>query len=236
MLVKEIKPDSYLKSFTNLCRNQYGNNLIGVGIYGSYAWGYFDEKKSDYDVFLVFNHRVKNEVSLNNLEKISLQYSHSKKQLLKLISEGHWSLYITLLEGAKMLYHTRDYDNFISKLGETDFVDNLKNTDRIKFKAGFDTKVIRENKGYDGAKYALPALRSRLQLLTYIKYRKPIWDLRKVIRLNDSFLTDKEKSLVIQLDKSVKKRRDVFPNKKMALSILDKINRETLFLLKSYKN
>ena len=30
------------------------SNLIAIVIYGSYIWKYFDKKKSDYDVFVIF--------------------------------------------------------------------------------------------------------------------------------------------------------------------------------------
>lgn len=230
-MLRGIKSNSYLKKFVELCKKGYDKNLIGIGIYGSYAWGDFDKERSDYDVFLVFNHKIRDEIFFNDLKKISLQYSCSKKQLLELIREGHWSLYITLLESAKMLYHTKDYSNFIDKLRKTDFIKNLRDTKRIEWKAKFDRKVLLKNKGYDGAKYALPALRSRLQLLTYIKYGKPIWNLIKIVNLNKDFLTMKEQEYVLKLNNSVKNRKDVFPNKNIAINLLYKINKQILSLL-----
>ena len=74
-------------------------------------------------------------------------------------------LFILLfLESAKMIYHTKEYEKFINELRKIDFVENLKNTDRIKFKAKFDREVIEKEEGYSRAKYALPTLRSRLHL------------------------------------------------------------------------
>jgi len=238
MHIQKIHSDSYLKEFVSFCKERYNKNLIGLGIYGSYAWGYFDKKKSDYDVFLVFNQETKNESNLitNKLEKISVQYFGTAKQLSELISEGHWSLYITLLKSAKMLYFSSEYKQFFNGLNNTNFVKNLKNTDRIKFKAEFDRDQIQKMEGYPAIKYAFPALRSRLQLLTYAKYQKPIWDLDKAIKLNKDFLTNKEQSLLVQLNNSVKERKNDYFDKNLAIDMLDKINRETLSLLDKNKN
>lgn len=230
MTLRKIHLDPYLKKFLYFCKKRYGDNLIAIGIYGSYVWGYFDKEKSDYDVFIIFSHKPKDkgEIPAKKFKKIALQYFCSSKDLLKLIKEGHWSLYITLLKSARMIYYSKGYKEFINKLERINFVRNLNDTERIEWKAKFDEKVIKKSKGYSGAKYAFPALRSRLQLLTYIKHKKLIWDLFKIIKLNKNILTNKEQKFLIQLDKSVKQRKDVFLNKKMAIVILNKINNNIL--------
>ena len=60
-MLRKIRLDSYLKKFVEFCKKRYGKNLIAIGIYGSYAWVYFDNKKSDYDIFLIFNKNLRNE-------------------------------------------------------------------------------------------------------------------------------------------------------------------------------
>lgn len=232
-MLKKIKLDSYLKSFVDFCKQRYGKNLIAIGIYGSYAWGYFDKEKSDYDVFLIFNSKRKDETGFlsKRFKNISINYFCDRNELLKLINEGHWSLYITLLKSAKMLYSSSEYNKFFNELKNTDFVKNLKNTDRIKFKAKFDRNQIQKMEGYPAIKYAFPGLRSRLQLLTYIHYKKLVWDLKKVFRLNKDILSSNEQKFLIQLEKSVRKRKNVFPNKKMAINLLNRINKEILYLL-----
>lgn len=235
MIFKRVKPDSYLRQFIDFCRERYGDNLMAIGIYGSYIWGYFNKDKSDYDIFLVFNNKLKKEgkMLMNKFDKISVQYFCSPEEILQLVKKGHWSVYITFLTSAKMLYFSKNYKKFVGRLKKLDFAANLKDTKRIEWKAGFDADCIRKTKGYNGAKYALPALRSRLQLLTYIKYKKLIWDLSKNVNLNKDFLTEEEGKFLLQLNNSVKQRRKVFHRKNFAISLLHKINAEVISLLKS---
>ena len=233
-MLRKIKLDSYLKKFVDFCKKRYGKNLIGIGIYGSYVLGYFDKEKSDYDVFLIFNHKIKkDEIIQKQFRKITVQYFCSSKDLLKLIKEGHWSPYITFLTIAGMLYYSKDYKIFINKLRKIDFIKNLNNTERIEWKSRFNIDTIKRSKGYKGTKYTLPALRSRLQLLTYIKYKQLVWDLSKVVKLNKDILTDKEQKFLLQLDKLVYERKNIFPHKKMAIKILNRVNKNILCLLES---
>ncbi len=227
-MIKKIKQDFYLKEFVDFCRERYGKNLIAIGIYGSYVEGYFDKDKSDYDVFLIFNSKIKNETEFldRQFKKISVLQFCSSKELLELIKKGHWAIYITLLTSARILYFTKEYKFLIKTLKKINFINNLKNFNRIKWKVRFDKKNVRNGKGYTGAKYAFPALRSNLQLLTYIKYKKLIWNLNKIIKLNKDFLTYQEGDYLIQLENSVKQRKNSFHNKNIAINILDKIQEE----------
>ena len=36
MRIRKIKPDKYLKDFIEYCKEKFGENLIGIVIYGSY--------------------------------------------------------------------------------------------------------------------------------------------------------------------------------------------------------
>lgn len=233
-MIRKIKTDSYLKKFLDFCKQRYGKNLIAVGIYGSYAWGYFDKEKSDYDVFLIFNHPLKNEGEMltKKFRKISVQYFCTKRELLNLIKKGHWAVYITFLKSARMLYSSQEYKIVMNKMKKIDFIKNLQDLKRIKFMAKFEHNALKKSNGYIGAKYAYPGLRSRLQLLTYIRYRKLIWDLSKVIKLNKDVLNEREQKLIMQLEKSVRERKNIFSDKKMAINLLDRLNERILYLLK----
>lgn len=232
-MLRKIRLDSYIKTFVDFCKKRYGKNLIAIGIYGSYAWGYFDKQKSDYDVFLIFNHHQKDDVKQfeDKFKKVSFQYFCSTKELLKLIRDGHWSVYITFIISARMLYSSKKYEVLINKLRKIDFVKNLKDTKRIEYIAKFEREVLQKTEGYKGAKYAFPGLRSRLQLLTYIRYKKLVWNLKKVVRLNKDILSNKEKRYLFQLEKITRERKNVFTNKKMAINLLNRINKEILYLL-----
>jgi len=229
-MLRKIHLDFYLKNFVDFCRQRYDKNLIAIGIYGSYAWGYFDKEKSDYDVFLIFNSKIKNETEFlsKKFPRISINYFCDLDELSELIFDGHWTLYITLLKSARMLFYFDKYKIFLKRLKKIDFVKNLKNFDRIKWKAKFDREQIQKGNGYSWAKYAMPALRSRLQLLTYIRHRKLIWNLNKIIKLNKNLLTLEEREFLIQLNKSVRERKDDDYNKERAIKILDKVSKEIL--------
>ena len=130
--------------------------------------------------------------------------------MIDIVKEGHWSPYITFLKSARMLYSSKGYSKFISKLKKINYVESLDNLDRIKWKIEFDKKVIEKGRGYKVAKYALPSLRNRLQFLTYIKKKRLVWDLKKVIKLNKDILTEKDKSFLFSLERMVRNRKDYF--------------------------
>jgi len=108
LFIKKIRPDYYLKKFIDYCKDKYKDNLFAIVIYGSYAWGYFDKKSSDYDVFIIFKNGTPKNKKLAQKEfnklfpKISLQYYCTAEELINKVREGHWSIYITLLKSAKV--------------------------------------------------------------------------------------------------------------------------------------
>ena len=155
--------------------------------------------------------------------------------MLHLIKKGHWSPYISFLVSAKMIYYSPNYKKFILTLKNMDFVKSLLSTKRIEWKAKFDKECIRKSRGYKGVKYTLPALRSRLQLLTYIKNRKLVWNLSELIKLNLDLLDINEQKLLLHLDKIVKKRKQNFniSEKNKSVKLLDKITKSILLSLKT---
>jgi len=235
--LKKIKADNYLKSFVDFCKKEYGSNLVAIVIYGSYAWGYFDKKKSDYDIFVIFkdettkSKKLVQEKILKRFRKISLQYFCTTDELLRKVEEGHWSIYITLLKSARILYYTKEYKKFIKELKKVDFIEQLMDTAAMEYKANFEIEALKRNRGYKAAKWALPSIRKRLQLLTYIRRRKAIWDIKKTVKLNKNILSKEERDFVIRLDKRVKKRRNYFTKKDRdkTIEILKKLNQQIIF-------
>ncbi len=231
--LKKIKSDAYLKNFVKFCEEKYKNNLIAITIYGSYAWGYFDKNKSDYDIFVIFKDRTpKGKKEINRkFPKISLQYFCTANDLLIKVKEGHWSIYITLLKSAKILYHTIEYKKFLKELKKINFLEQLMDTAAMEYKANFEIGALKKVRGYKAAKWALPCIRKRLQLLTYIRRKKLIWNVRKVAKLNKDILSKEEIYFILDLDKKVKMRQNSFmkDDKNKAIEILNKLNHEIIF-------
>ena len=124
----------------------------------------------------------------------------------------------------------KEYKKFLKELKKVDFIEQLANTATIEHKAKFEIEVLKKNIGYKAAKWALPSIRKKLQLLTYIRRKKAIWNIKKVIKLNKDVLTKEEEDFIINLDKRVKKRQNSFTkdDKKKAIEILNKLNHQII--------
>ena len=229
-MIKKIYLDSYLCKFLDFCKQKYRGNLAAIGIYGSYAWGYFDKDKSDYDVFIFLKKSVKNKHRSfsKKFPKVSVNYLCDLDELKNLISEGHWTLYLTLMKSARMIFYSKDYKKFIKNLKKIDFLDNLNSFESIRRKANFDIDNIKKLKSYALIKYALPSIRSKLQLLTYLKTKKLFWDLKKVVKLNPKIINFEEENFIFGMDESVRKRKESFYDKKIIIGLLQKINKSVL--------
>ncbi|MBI5803774.1 hypothetical protein HY450_00855 [Candidatus Pacearchaeota archaeon] len=131
--------------------------------------------KSDYDVFVVFKDKVPKEKKFAQKElrkkfpKVTLQYYCTQDELIQMVNEGHWSVYITLLKGGRVLYKTKIWRKFLRKLRKINFVEEILDTFAMKYKAKFEIDKLKNMKGYEAAKWALPCIRKRLQLLVYVK-------------------------------------------------------------------
>ena len=236
LLIKKIKPDTYLKNFMDYCKDKYKDNLLAIVIYGSYAWGYFNKRKSDYDVFVIFKEKSPKDKGTAQKEfgklfpKITLQYYCTTDELIHKVNGGHWSIYITLLKSGRVLYKTRGYRKFLKKLKKIDFIEQMLDTVAMQYKAKFEIDTLRKIRGYKAAKWALPSIRKRLQLLVYIRRKKAVWDLKRVVKLNKNVLTKKESDFIVNLDTKVKNRSNDFKSKdrNIAISILNKLNQKIL--------
>jgi len=236
LFIRRIRKDNCLKEFVSYCKEKYGDNLVAIVIYGSYAWGYFDKEKSDYDIFVILKERVEESKKLaqkritRKFPKVSLQYFCSMDNLLFKVREGHWSIYITLLKSARAIYATREYRWFLRELRKMDFVKEVFNLAAMEYKAKFEKDALRKVKGYKAAKWALPSVRKRLQLLTYIRRGRTVWNLKKIVRLNKDILTKEEGKFLMELDKKVRMRSEKFGKKDegIVIRILDKLIYELL--------
>lgn len=93
-------------------RKRHADNLRAVLIYGSYIEGYFDPQESDYDILMFFERAPDPEhrpVMEQKYPRISLMYYLTIPELEERIENGSWSLYITAVKGAGVLYQDETF-------------------------------------------------------------------------------------------------------------------------------
>ncbi len=222
--------DSYLKKFIVYCKKEFKEELFAVIVYGSYPWGYFDKNESDYDLFVIFNEKVidKKEEIKRFFPKISLQYYCTKEELLEKGKLGGWAVYITLLKSGKVVYAKKEYKDFLKVLKKINFLEKLLDAYALERKSNEEIKVLKGRKGFQAVKWALPSIRKRLQLLFYLRKGKLEWDIKKVIKIKD--FTNVEKSFILDLDKTVRQRKDNFSktDQEEVIKLIKKIDQEIL--------
>jgi len=219
--------DPYLKKFVDYCKYKFEGNLEAIVIFGSYSLGFFNKKKSDYDVIVIFKNKVpigKAEIN-KKFPKVTLHHFLIEKDLFKLIYEGRWSIYITLLKSGKVLYKTKEYNNFLGKLKKINFWKDTANLKRLQFKDKTDKKHLKKVKGYSAIKVAFASTRKRLQILTHLRKKELRWDFNKNLEINKQFLNKKEIIFLKNLNKKNFSRSNEFTSKdrKTFLNILDKL-------------
>jgi len=221
-----MKRDKCLEKFVDYCKENFGGELVAILIYGSYAFGYFDKKKSDYDLIVIFKDKVprKRAEIKRKFKKVNLPYFFNEEDLLGYIGRGHWTLYITLMKSAGILYKTKEYDRLFSKLKKRKILKEL-DVAALEIKTKEERNILKRRSGFQAVKWALPMLRKRLQLLTYVRKNKLVWDLKENLEENKDVLDDEEIKFIRNLDKRVKIRDEKFSreDKNKSIEILDKL-------------
>ena len=203
-------------------------------VYGSYAWKYFDKKDSDYDIILLFKENAPDKKSIaKQFKKISLQYSLTSDEVLTNAHLGHFTTYITILKGGRILYKTKEFNKLIRQLRKTNPLDKVIDIAVIEAKSLYLKKELKRLNKFKAVKWALPSLRKSLQLLTFIRKNRLVWKLNKNLKLNKDVLTKEEILFIKELNKKLLKRSDNFTkkDKQISINILDKINSEILFYI-----
>lgn len=235
MLFRRVRADDYLKGFMEFCKKRFGDNLVAVVIFGSYPWGYFDRKKSDYDVILFFKNpvRINKRFAKEKFGKVDVHYLLDKNELISRAHLGHWTTYITLLKSARVIYSTREYRNFLRELKGLNLFEAVVDVAGIEAKAAYEIDELKKKRGYKALKWSLPMLRKRLQMLTYLRFHKLVWDMKKNLRRNKDILDVTERRFLGGLDRKLRIRSNDFDlsDKKMVLEIMNKLNVKLLFHL-----
>ncbi|MBS3174263.1 nucleotidyltransferase domain-containing protein [Candidatus Woesearchaeota archaeon] len=224
--------DEYLNEFINYCKINFKNNLMAIVIYGSYTYGYFDKKKSDYDVFVIFKNKIPMEKNYlaKKFKKVSLQYFCTSDQLIEKIRHGYWTIYITLLKGSKVLYFSKDYSLFLKQISHINFLEEIFDIIGMEYIERKRMKILNNLKGFKAAKWCLAEIRKRLQLLTYIRKCKLIWDFNKTVSINKDLFDKKEKQFLNALYKKVMLRKTDFSDyeKEFTLKLVKKLDEELI--------
>jgi hypothetical protein len=232
-MVRKIKPDFYLQKFISFCKINYRDNLAAIVVFGSYVCGGFDKTKSDYDLFILFKNKTPRGRSFlrKKFPKCSLIYFNSLDEMKERIRFGHFTSYITLLtEGSRVLYSTREYNIFLNEISKMNLLEETIDVAGVEWKANYEKNVLKKNVGHKAIKWALPMVRRRLQLLTFIRKRKLIWNLEKITQINKSFLTKKEIDFILDLNVRDQNRLNKFSreDKKIIINLVDKLDKEII--------
>ncbi len=120
-----LNVDQMLDEFMEKCRNKFGNKLISIVLFGSYAKGTYTEY-SDIDLLVVAKglpenrmarHRILNEVKLEFIYKYHIRFSPVFVEHRDLSVEHINPLVYGILTGYRVLYDSLNFwSNFMVKL------------------------------------------------------------------------------------------------------------------------
>ncbi len=169
--------------------NRYKNNLAAILIFGSVNTDHFKEGESDID-HMIF---VKEQENLNFEDEIKFllrelgkygfatQYFHSLESIKKYLKTNNrlgWSTYITIVadDGSRVIYSTPEFEKMKTELMRNKPTKNeVKNY--VKEKDDFELHgYFKEIGGYILTKALMAHLRRKLQVLSYFKTGKLIFD------------------------------------------------------------
>jgi hypothetical protein len=201
------------QEITELCLRQFGANLAGIALFGSYNSGPYVEGVSDIDVIIYLQRRAgmileqervflvessKNiKLAVHHLETLDVGFD-------RIYREGSWASWITLVCGSNLIYTTPAFVEFINKLHAKDISpENL--IEYIKRKDAFELHgYLKRVYNWDLTKSMYSHIRRKLQILSYKKTRQPVFDYLACLRNVE--LDTKTKNLLENLEKYYEKR------------------------------
>ncbi|MFH1592961.1 MAG: nucleotidyltransferase domain-containing protein [Candidatus Woesearchaeota archaeon] len=232
--MQQIRPDKYLQKVIEYSKSKFGDNLAAIVIHGSYALGYFDKRKSDYDLSFYFKNKIPagKETLKKKFPKIWIHYFMTLEDVLEYCHLSHFTLYITLLtKGSKAIYSTKEYRQMLKELKKKNLRSIEFDTADLKYKYGNEINVFQKSKSYSALKWALPMIRKRLQLLSYLSKSKLVWDLDKNLNINRKCFSEDEIRFMKNLNKRLFQRDNHFSDEDIDKTInLCQIIQDKIFL------
>jgi predicted nucleotidyltransferase len=188
--------DDYLKSFVQYLQNEFGDNLAGVIIFGSYGKPNFDLLKSDYDVFVLFKDEVIDirEEIIRKFPRIVLHVYMNLEHLKNKILTGGWNTYIAFVFTGKVLYITQELEQLKKQISQ--FKPNIKNLSAkqktaLVEKLKADTKNANDRDGYILNKFLYASLLRKLQILYFLRRNEIILEFNTLIgKFEDKFVSE----------------------------------------------
>ena len=167
------------KKIIEACLNRCGKNLATILIFGSCNTGNFIAGKSDIDLIILLknNNGIKLQAAEDLLKhvdfadlKISIAHFRTLDNYKSHIySEGTWSSWITVINGSKVIYSTKEFEQFKESLKNNPIPNNilaeyLIHKDKIELD-GYFTR----SEGEDLTKAYFSHMRRKLQILNYLQ-------------------------------------------------------------------
>jgi len=178
------------QEITELCLKQFGANLAGIAIFGSYNAGPYVEGVSDIDVNIYLLRRngmdlaQEKAVLVESAKALKLSVHHLETLdvgLDRIYREGSWTSWITLTCGSKFICATPAFVEFIDKIRAKDIaqenlIEYIKHKDELEL-AGY----LRRISDWDLTKCLYAHIRRKLQILSYRKTKQPEFDYLKCL-------------------------------------------------------
>lgn len=201
-----------------LCQSQFGTNLAGIIIFGSYNEGPYREGESDVDVFVLLHKFDKLDLAkeksilTNSGEQIrlSVQQLTTLEELKdRIYREGSWSSWITLICGSKHIYKTEEFEDFVKEIKEKNIpaenlINYVKHKDELELR-GYLGKTI----GWDLTKGIYSHIRRKLQILNYYTTKK--LEFSYVSCLTNTKFTEEERKILTWLSEMYSARESLTP-------------------------
>ena len=170
--------------------DKYKDNLAGILLFGTANTGEFKEGKSDIDTMIFIKEQrglniadeIKFLIDALKSERFATQYFHTLEGIIQYIRErSSFSTYITIVgeDGSRTLYSTPEFEETRQKLRENppskeDLKKYIKKKDEFELEGYF-----RDNKGFKLTKDLFAHIRRKLQIMSYFRTGKLLFDYNK---------------------------------------------------------